>query len=72
MTVDPRVHALRTLAQFLTRHGPVPPVDIEHPSPCAPSDEQGAPCEGLGQYTPDPLDHRPGGDEDEPPLALTA
>lgn len=72
MTVDPRVHALRTLAQFLTRHGPLPPVDQQRPSPAAPSDEHGAVGEDLGQQTPDPLVHSPGGDEDEHSLALTA
>jgi len=35
--VDPRVHALRTLAQFLTRYGPVQPSEDAPSSPGPPS-----------------------------------
>ena len=75
-TVDPRVHALRTLAQFLTRYGPVR--STEEPQRVPGSDAADACSVELPEACDsapspfDPLVRRPGGDEDEHPLALTA
>ena len=75
-TVDPRVHALRTLAQFLTRHGPVRPTEDPQRVPGSDADEAGSvelpeACDSAPSPF-DPLVRRPGGDEDELPCALSA
>ncbi len=74
--VDPREHALRTLAQFLTRYGPVRSAQAAPSSPCPDADgaddsEQPAAC-GSAPSPFDPLVRRPGGDDDELPRALSA
>jgi hypothetical protein len=68
-TVDPRLHALRTLAQFLTRHGPVQAAEPDALASCEPTHGDRTSSHGTSPDSPAPHANVLEGDS---PCALSA